>query len=61
MDFGGGSAAALPMTHGGTQPGGPVVLGPDLWEDMGEQAFVEQLNAWGSGMHREVIRSLIPI
>ncbi len=58
MDFGGGSAAALPMTYGGGQtqpPGGPVVLGPDLWEDMGEQAFVEQLNAWGSGMHREML------
>ncbi len=30
-------------------------MGPDLWEDMGEQAFVEALNAWGSGMHREVL------
>ncbi len=30
-------------------------MGPDLWEDMGEQAFVEALNAWGSSMHREVI------
>ncbi len=58
MDFGGGSAnPALPMTEafGSTQPGGHAVLGPDLWEDMGEQAFVEQLNAWGSGMHREVL------
>ena len=58
MDFGGGSGnTALPMTDafGSTQPGGHAVLGPDLWEDMGEQAFVEQLNAWGSGMHREVL------
>ncbi len=44
MDFAGGTAAALAMT-GGPQPGGPAVLGPDLWEDMGEQAFVESLNA----------------
>ncbi len=55
MDFGVASASNLPMTNVGTQPGGPVVLGPDLWEDMGEQAFVDSLNAWGSGMHREVL------
>ncbi len=58
MDFAGGgvaSASNLPMTHGGAQPGGPVVLGPDLWEDMGEVAFIDALNAWGSGMHREVL------
>ncbi len=57
MDFAGGPAAALAMTAGGAQtqyPGGPAVLGPDLWEDMGETAFVEALNAWGSSMHREV-------
>jgi hypothetical protein len=56
MDFGVASASNLPMTSGGAQqPGGPVVLGPDLWEDMGEAAFVDQLNAWGSSMHREVL------
>jgi hypothetical protein len=54
MDFGAASAGGLSMTSGGTQHGGPVVFGPDLWEDMGEQAFVEALNAWGGGMHREV-------
>ncbi len=46
-----GSAATLAMTT----PRGQAVLGPDLWEDMGEQAFVEALNAWGGGMHREVL------
>ncbi len=55
MDFGAASASGLSMTSGATQQGGPAVLGPDLWEDMGEQAFVEALNAWGSGMHREVL------
>ncbi len=43
------------MAGGGTQQGGPVTLGPDLWEDMGELAFIEALNTWGGGMHREVI------
>ena len=44
------------MTYGGgTQPGGPVAFGPDLWEDMGEVAFIEALNTWGSTMHREVV------
>jgi hypothetical protein len=56
MDFGVASASHLPMTYSGgtTQPGGPVVFGPDLWEDMGEVAFIEALNTWGSTMHREV-------
>jgi hypothetical protein len=54
MEFAGGAAAAL-ATTGGPQPRGPAVLGPDLWEDMGEPAFVEAINAWGSGMHREVL------
>ena len=56
MDFGVASASNLPMTYSGgtTQPGGPVVFGPDLWEDMGEVAFIEALNTWGSTMHREV-------
>ena len=56
MDFGVASASHLPMTYGGgTQPGGPVAFGPDLWEDMGEVAFIEALNTWGSTMHREVV------
>ena len=57
MEFGVASASNLPMTYAGatTQPGGPAVLGPDLWEDMGEVAFIENLNAWGSGLHREVL------
>ncbi len=57
MDFGVASASNLPMTYvgGPTQPGGPADLGPDLWEDMGEVAFIENLNAWGSSLHREVL------
>ncbi len=55
MDFAGGAAAALAMTGGGAQQGGPAVLGPDLWEDMGEEALVAALNEWGAGMHREVL------
>ncbi len=57
MDFGVASASNLPMTYAGatTQPGGPADLGPDLWEDMGEVAFIENLNAWGSSLHREVL------
>ena len=57
LEFGVASASNLPMSYAGatTQPGGPAVLGPDLWEDMGEVAFIENLNAWGSGLHREVL------
>ena len=57
MDFDVASASNLPMTEafGSTQPGGHAVLGPDLWEDMGEVAFIEALNTWGSSMHREVL------
>ncbi len=36
-------------------PRGQAVLGPDLWEDMGEAAFVEALTTWGGGLHREVL------
>ncbi len=55
MDFAGGSAATLAMTGGATQQGEPAVLGPALHVDMGEPALVAALNAWGSGMHREVL------
>jgi hypothetical protein len=55
MDFGAASASGLSALGGGAPPGVPVALGPDLWEDMGEQAFVGALNAWGSDMHREVV------
>ncbi len=47
--------AALAMIGGGAPHGGPTVLGPDLWEDMGEPNFVATLNEWGSGLHREVV------
>ena len=47
--------AALAMMGGGAQQGGPAVLGPDLWEDMGEPAFVATLNEWGHDVHREVV------
>ncbi len=47
--------AALAMIGGGAPQGGPPVLGPDLWEDMGEPNFVATLNEWGSGIHREVV------
>mgnify|MGYP000441338754 CR=1 FL=1 len=53
--FGAASAGGLSAVRAGAQPGVPVVLGPDLWEDMGEQAFVEALNVWGGNMHREVV------
>ncbi len=57
MDFAAASASSLAMTgaFGSTQPGGHAVLGPDLWEDMGEVAFIENLNSWGADMHREVL------
>ncbi len=58
MDFGVASASHLPMTRGAfgsTQPEVPAVLGPDLWEGMGEEAFIETLNAWGGGLHHEVV------
>ena len=47
--------AALAMMGGGAPQGGPAVLGPDIWEDMGEPNFVATLNEWGSGIHREVV------
>ena len=60
MDFTGGSAAALVpagMTQttgpaGGTQP---ALLGPCLYERMGEEALVAALNAWGSARDREAL------
>ena len=55
MEFAGGAAAALATTGGMTHPTGPAVLGPSLFEGMGEPAFMAALNAWGSGMHREVL------
>ena len=58
MDFTGGSAAALVLGPAGetqTRGGGPAVLGPALWDDMDEPALVAALNAWGAGMHREVL------
>ena len=35
--------------------GGPAVLGPALYEDMGEAALIGALNSWGADMHREVL------
>jgi len=35
--------------------GGPAVLGPALYEGMGEPAHIAALNSWGAGMHREVL------
>ena len=56
MDFTGGSAAALVLgPAGGTHAGGPAVLGPALRDDMDEPTLVAALNAWGTGMHREVL------
>ncbi len=34
--------------------GGPAVLGPALYESIGEAALIGTLNAWGAGMHRPV-------
>ncbi len=56
MDSASGSAA-LATTYGATQQqyGEPAALGPALFEGMGETALVAALNAWGGGMHREVL------
>ena len=56
MDSASGSTA-LATTYGATQQqyGEPAALGPALFEGMGESALVAALNAWGGGMHREVL------
>jgi hypothetical protein len=55
MDSAGGSASTLAMAYSATQRAGPAVLGPALFEDMGEAALVAALNAWGGAMHSEVL------
>ncbi len=52
MAFAGGSAATL-ATTGATQPLGQAVFGPCLSVDMGEDALITSLNAWGSARDRE--------
>ena len=47
--------AALAMAYGATQRVEPAVVGPALFESMGEPALVAALNAWGGAMHREVL------
>ncbi len=55
MDFGVASESNLAMTRGGAQQAGPAVLGPALFEQMGEPALVAALNARGGAMRGEVL------
>ena len=56
MAFTGGSAAALVLGPAGeTQPLGQAVFGPCLHEQMGGEALVAALNAWGSARDREAL------
>ncbi len=55
MDYSAGGSAATLATSGATQRVEPAVVGPALFESMGEPALVAALNAWGGAMHREVL------
>ncbi len=55
LDTAGASASILAQTGTTTQPSGQAVLGPCLYEQMGEGALVAALNAWGSARDREAL------
>ncbi len=54
-DTAGASASTLAQTGMTTQPLGQAVLGPCLYEQMGEGALVTALNAWGAARDREAL------
>jgi hypothetical protein len=55
LDTAGASASTLAQTGMATQPLGQAVLGPCLYEQMGEGALVTALNAWGAARDREAL------